>query len=78
MQKQSLIYITSIGEIPHTGLSVEIKNRKIAFFAMNRNVYALEDRCTHLRVQITHGFRDNNVIGCPLNGALFDIATGKV
>lgn len=76
--KEHLIRVTSLDNIPPTGFSFEVKERKIALYRVGEKVYALEDRCTHMRIQMTKGFRNGDVIGCPVHGALFDIATGKV
>ncbi|MCA9730848.1 MAG: non-heme iron oxygenase ferredoxin subunit [Deferribacteres bacterium] len=75
---QNLLYITSVENIPYEGYSFNVDDRKIALFKIADKIYAIEDRCTHLHVQLTMGFREKNIIGCPLHGALFDIATGKV
>ena len=76
--KNSLIFVTTTDKIPATGYPFEVKEHKIALYKVNDKVYALEDRCTHMRIQMTKGFRNGEVIGCPVHGALFDIATGKV
>ncbi len=77
MQKD-LLFVTTTVDIPVTGYSFEVKGRKIALYVLKDKVYALEDRCTHMRIQMTKGFRNGDVIGCPVHGALFDIITGKV
>lgn len=78
MAEKKLIHVTSTSDIPNTGFSFEVKNRKIALYMIKDKVYALDDRCTHMRIQMTKGFRNGDIIGCPVHGALFDIATGKV
>ncbi|XCB30153.1 non-heme iron oxygenase ferredoxin subunit [Arcanobacterium hippocoleae] len=41
------------------------------------NWYAVTDRCSHGRVQLSEGFVEDECIECPRHGAIFDLSSGN-
>lgn len=51
---------------------------RILLANVDGRIYAVSDICSHAKAYLSEGFLDGVVVECPLHGAQFDIATGKV
>lgn len=40
-------------------------------------LYAMDDRCSHIAVDLSKCWRDGYIVTCFLHGARFDLRTGK-
>ncbi len=56
---------------------VEVNGKKIALFKIEKNIYALDDRCSHEEAALSEGDIEDHTVYCPLHYAQFDLATGK-
>lgn len=55
-----------------------IGKRRIAIFRLGPDSFsAISDICTHEYASLSKGFRDGNIIECPLHQACFDLRNGK-
>jgi naphthalene 1,2-dioxygenase ferredoxin component len=59
-------------------LGVDVAGRSIALYAVDSEVFATDNICTHAYACLSDGWLDGEVIECPLHAARFDIRTGKV
>jgi naphthalene 1,2-dioxygenase system ferredoxin subunit len=59
-------------------LGVEVGGHSIALYAVDAEVFATDNICTHAYARLSDGWLDGEVIECPLHAARFDIRTGKV
>jgi 3-phenylpropionate/trans-cinnamate dioxygenase ferredoxin subunit len=42
------------------------------------NYYAVSNRCTHMKGQLSHGTLQGTVVTCPRHGSQFDLNNGQV
>jgi len=49
----------------------------IALYRLDKQVFAIDDVCTHEFALLSQGFIEGCAIECPLHQAKFDIKTGK-
>ena len=51
---------------------------KLAIYAVDDEIYATADVCTHGGGRLSQGYLEGHLIECPLHQGLFDIRTGAV
>jgi naphthalene 1,2-dioxygenase ferredoxin component len=59
-------------------LGVEVAGHSVALYAVDSEIFATDNICTHAYACLSDGWLDGEVIECPLHAARFDIRTGKV
>jgi 3-phenylpropionate/trans-cinnamate dioxygenase ferredoxin subunit len=57
---------------------VKLEEKEILVVNVNGNYYAIANRCTHARGDLSKGSLEGNIVTCPRHGAKFDVTTGKV
>ncbi len=57
---------------------VHIGEKPILLLADNEEVFALDDRCPHLKASLFKGEYADGVIRCKKHGARFNLRTGEV
>ena len=58
-------------------LAVELKDEPVAIVAVEGQVFAIRDVCSHAEVPLSEGEVDGCTIECWLHGSRFDLRTGK-
>jgi len=58
-------------------IGVEVSGRDIALFAVDGQVFATDNTCTHGHARLCDGFLDGHEIECPLHQGKFDVRSGK-
>jgi naphthalene 1,2-dioxygenase ferredoxin component len=58
-------------------LGVSVGGKDIALYAIDGEIYATDNLCTHAFAMLTDGWLDGDVIECPLHAGRFEIKTGK-
>jgi naphthalene 1,2-dioxygenase system ferredoxin subunit len=58
-------------------IAVRAGNREIALYAVDGEVFATDNICTHGHARLCEGFLEGTEIECPLHQGRFDIRTGK-
>lgn len=56
----------------------EIENKEILISNIGGNYYAVSNKCTHRKGDLSKGKLEGNIVTCPKHKARFDITTGKV
>ncbi len=57
---------------------VRVAERSILIYhAEDHQVYAVENRCSHLGLPLTNGKVEGTTITCPFHGSRFDLRTGE-
>lgn len=51
---------------------------ELAIYAVDSQIYATADVCTHGGGRLSQGYLEGHLIECPLHQGLFDIRTGAV
>jgi nitrite reductase/ring-hydroxylating ferredoxin subunit len=68
----------AVADIPDgKGLSVWIRNRKVAVFNIDGTLYACRDRCTHMGAALSDGRITGKRVACTWHGWTFDLQSGK-
>ncbi|HEV3106696.1 MAG TPA: non-heme iron oxygenase ferredoxin subunit [Trinickia sp.] len=57
--------------------SVLVEGRDIALYAVDDEIYATENRCTHGDARLTDGFLLGDEIECPLHQGRFNVRNGQ-
>lgn len=58
-------------------LGVDVAGRDIAVYAIDEDVYASDNLCTHGQARLCLGFVDGFEIECPLHQGRFDVRDGR-
>jgi naphthalene 1,2-dioxygenase ferredoxin component len=58
-------------------IAVRAGNREIALYAVDGEVFATDNICTHGHARLCDGFLEGTEIECPLHQGRFDVRTGK-
>ena len=73
------IKIAQTGDLsPGEGKVCEAKGQTIALFNVDGTLHAIENTCTHVGGSLGEGTLIGDQITCPLHGAQFNVASGKV
>ncbi len=57
---------------------VVVEGREILLARIGDKYYAVEDRCPHMKGDLSQGKLDGTVVTCPVHGSQFDVTTGQV
>lgn len=70
--------VASVSDVTDKGVvAAQIGAERIALFALDGEIYATGNICTHQFALLTDGFVEDGCVECPLHQGLFDIRTGK-
>lgn len=73
------VRVARLSELADPGrLLVEVDERVVVLFRVGREVYALDDVCTHDGGPLGEGPWSGYEVTCPRHGARFDIRDGRV
>ena len=73
------IKIAQTGDLsPGEGKVCEAEGQTIALFNVDDTYYAIENACTHVGGPLGDGALVGKEVTCPLHGAQFNVASGKV
>jgi naphthalene 1,2-dioxygenase system ferredoxin subunit len=65
-------------EVPEDDvIGVDTAERQLALYAVNGEVFATDNICTHGHARLCDGFLEDYEIECPLHQGRFDIRNGK-
>ena len=71
--------VAKTGEIDDgEAIQVQIGRKEIALYNLGGTYYATDDICSHAYASLADGYLEDGQIECPLHGARFDLATGRV
>ena len=68
--------VTELG--PGEGKTVEVEGVSLALFNVDGTYFAIASACTHVGGPLGEGALLGKEVTCPLHGAQFDVASGKV
>ena len=75
---QSWIDVLADADLPTDDvIGVEAKGHQVAIYAVNGEVFASDNICTHGHARLCDGFLEDYEIECPLHQGRFDIRNGK-
>lgn len=73
------VAICSVADLgPGEMKRLDIAGQPIAVYNLGGRFYATAAICTHEHADLTEGELDGKRVSCPLHGARFDVATGRV
>lgn len=68
-----------LDELPHGAKrAVDIEGNSILLCKWGARIYAVSNICSHAAEKLECGRLGNGWIACPIHGARFDLATGRV
>ena len=74
----SQVLVGALSSLPgDTGTCVDVDGTAVAVFRVDRDVFAIANRCSHAEASLCEGDLFDTEIECPLHGAAFDITSGK-
>jgi 3-phenylpropionate/trans-cinnamate dioxygenase ferredoxin component len=57
---------------------VIVEGREILLARVADNYYAVDDRCAHMKGDLSQGKLEGTVVTCPVHGSQFDVTNGQV
>jgi 3-phenylpropionate/trans-cinnamate dioxygenase ferredoxin subunit len=79
MLMSKFIEVAKIEELQSgTMKMVMAEGREILLARIGDKYYATDDRCPHMKGDLSHGKLDGTVVTCPRHGSQFDISNGQV
>jgi 3-phenylpropionate/trans-cinnamate dioxygenase ferredoxin subunit len=77
--KSGYVNVAGKSEIPIGKMKmVKLEDKEILIANVNGNYYAIANRCTHAKGDLSQGSLQGNIVTCPKHGSKFDVTTGKV
>jgi naphthalene 1,2-dioxygenase system ferredoxin subunit len=58
-------------------IALQVRDRELAFYAVDGEVYVTDNICTHGHARLSDGFLEGREIECPLHQGRFDVCSGK-
>ena len=73
----SLEALKEKGALPFDFVHPQLGRHEIAVFWDGKDVFALENYCTHEGSMLSYGYIEPGAVVCPLHAAVFDLKTGE-
>jgi nitrite reductase/ring-hydroxylating ferredoxin subunit len=75
----NLVKVCEPSEVPAGKMNVfKVGEKEYLIANVNGNYYAIGNRCTHAKADISQGSLEGNIVTCPRHKSKFDVTTGKV
>jgi nitrite reductase/ring-hydroxylating ferredoxin subunit len=79
VKRASFVKVGELSEVPAGKMKMfKVGEKEYLVAKVNGNYYAIGNRCTHARADLSQGSLEGNVITCPKHKSKFDVTTGKV
>ncbi len=79
MPDSDFVKVAAVGELkPGDMKAVDVGNEQVLLVNVGGEVHACDDICSHAYASLSEGDLDGSEVQCPLHGAVFNVATGKV
>ncbi len=73
------VFAAKASDLPEGGkLKVQVEGSDILLTRLGGQVYAINNKCTHMGGSLVDGLFADGLVSCPRHGATFDLKTGKV
>ncbi len=71
--------VASLSDLPPGEMTgVELGDEYVLIANIEGKVCATSNTCTHAEATLSDGYLDDNLVECPLHGAVFDVTDGTV
>ncbi len=71
--------VASLSELPPGEMAgVEVDGESVLIANIEGAICAVSDICSHAEATLSDGYLDDNLVECPLHGAVFDVTNGTV
>ena len=71
--------VASLSDLPPGEMTgVELGDEYVLIANIEGKVCAISNTCTHAEATLSDGYLDDNLVECPLHGAVFDVTDGTV
>ena len=71
--------VASLSELPQGEMAgVELDDEYVMIANIEGKVCAISNICSHAEATLSDGYLDDNLVECPLHGAVFDVTDGTV
>ena len=71
--------VASLSDLPPGEMAgVEVDDESVLVANIDGKVCAISNICSHAEALLSDGYLDDNLIECPLHGAVFDVTDGSV
>ncbi|MBN1693598.1 MAG: Rieske 2Fe-2S domain-containing protein [Dehalococcoidales bacterium] len=60
-----------------TSKKIAVEGKEIMLARVGNNYYAVSNRCTHMKGDLSAGTLEGTIVTCPRHGSQFDIRDGK-
>lgn len=72
------VRVCKVDDISENGLmSFLVNGEKIVIIRQGKNIFAIEDKCSHEDFPLSEGWLEKDSIYCAYHGAKFDLKTGE-
>ena len=79
IQMISLVEVGKTGELEQGAMKkVSVQGREILLARVGDKYYAVDNRCPHMRGDLSRGKLEGTIITCPRHGSQFDLSDGHV
>jgi nitrite reductase/ring-hydroxylating ferredoxin subunit len=79
VKRVSFVKVGELSEVPTGKMKMfKVGEKEYLIANVNCNYYAIENRCTHARADLSQGSLEGNIVTCPKHKSRFDVTTGKV
>ncbi len=78
MMNMPFYKVASFSEIPENSMKAfTVSGREILVANLQGNVYAMDNRCSHRKGELSKGTLAGTTVTCPLHGSKFDLVSGR-
>ena len=71
--------VASLSDLPPGEMTgVELGDEYVLIANIEGKVCAISNTCAHAEATLSDGYLDDNLVECPLHGAVFDVTDGTV
>jgi nitrite reductase/ring-hydroxylating ferredoxin subunit len=79
VKKVSFVKVGESSEVPVGKMKIfKVGEKECLVANVKGNYYAIGNRCTHAKGDLSQGSLEGNIVTCPKHKSKFDVTTGKV
>ena len=78
MSQKGYVKVTQTSEIPTGSMKmIKVGETELLLINVNGKFYAMANRCSHARGNLSKGTLEGTTVTCPRHGSVFDVTSGK-
>ena len=73
------VKVAKVDELPSNSMKkVLVNGKELLVVNLEGSFYAMDDRCSHMKGDLSTGTLSGNIVTCPRHGSQFDVTSARI